>query len=337
MSLWGGCKAAKINGLTGAYKSRNTNFGAPAVKPRAIADLERIIEGRVDYDFPMSSLTSIRIGAPAWAVAHPRDEKELIEAMAFCREQDIPFVIIGNGTNLLVLDGGIEAVVIRVSQGLDHIKIIKYESGNAELDAGAGLPIRRLLGFAAARGLSGIEFLAGIPGTIGGAVATNAGAGGRSVAEGITQVRLVNARRDRWNMAFKDLRFTYRTMHLPPESAVSGAFFRLFSREAEEVRRMMGEFMKNRMRTQPLRYPSAGCMFKNPPGDFAGRLIDAAGMKSRRCGDAQISELHANFIINRGHARASDVLHLMHEARERVKLHAGIDLDPEIRILGSPG
>ncbi|MBW2148053.1 MAG: UDP-N-acetylmuramate dehydrogenase [Deltaproteobacteria bacterium] len=307
------------------------------MKRKVLSALERIVEGRMDYDVPMSKLTSIRIGGPAWAVVHPGDERELMEAMSFCRDHDVPFVIIGNGTNLLVLDGGIEAVVIRVGRGLDHIRIIKHESGHMELYAGAGLHIRRLLGFAAAHGLSGIDFLAGVPGTIGGAVATNAGAAGHSVAERITHVCLVNTRREQWKVAVKDLRFTYRTMQLPPESAVSGSFFRLFSREASEVRRTMGEFMKNRMRTQPLRYPSAGCMFKNPTGDYAGRLIDAAGMKGRRCGDAQISEVHANFIINRGHARAADVIYLMEKARERVKLEAGIDLDPEIRTLGTSG
>lgn len=302
----------------------------------AIAALARVMEGQVDYDFPMSGLTSMRIGGPAWAVAHPRDENDLAEAMIFCRQENLPFVLMGNGTNLLILDGELEAVVIRVAGGLDHIRVGEDPRGFVELEAGAGAPLRRLLGFAVARGLSGLEFLAGIPGTVGGAVATNAGAFGRSVADAIMRVRLVNSAGERWELNVKDMKFSYRRAQLPPESALSAVVFRLLAGKPGVIRRTMREHIKNRMLTQPLRFLSAGCIFKNPPGDFAGRLIEAAGMKGKRCGEAQISPIHANFIINRGQARAEDVLRLMQEARQRVMQLAGIELEPEIRILGAP-
>ena len=138
------------------------------MKPKAVDALARVIEGGVDYDFPMSYLTSIRIGGPAWAVVHPRDEKDLADAMSFCRVEKIPFVIIGAGTNLLILDACLEAVVIRAARGLDQIRMQEDASGCVELEAGAGLPLRRLLGFVVSRGISGMEFLAGIPGTAGG-------------------------------------------------------------------------------------------------------------------------------------------------------------------------
>jgi UDP-N-acetylmuramate dehydrogenase len=307
------------------------------MKRNAIANLERVIESGVDYDFPMAKIASIRIGGPAWAIAHPRDETDLAKAMTFCRKEEIPFVIIGNCTNLLILDGGLEAVVIRTAGGLSHIHMRSNASDYVEIEAGAGLPLRRLMGFVASHGLSGMEFLVGIPGTAGGAVATNAGAMGRSIAEVLTRVRLVNSRGERFEMDVKEMSFAYRMAHLPPESSVSAAFFHLVPGKAERIRQTMEEHIKNRMRTQPLRYPSAGCIFKNPPGHFAGSLLDAAGIKGLRCGGAQISELHANFIINQGGARAEDVLHLIQEARHRVMQQAGIDLETEIVILGSPG
>jgi UDP-N-acetylmuramate dehydrogenase len=302
----------------------------------AFEGLARAIEGRVDFDFPMSRLTSMRIGGPARAVAHPRDENDLVAAMKFCRQENLPFVIMGNGTNLLVLNGGLEAVVIRVAEGLNYIKLRKEQIGFVELEAGAGLSLRRLLGFAVARGLSGVEFLAGIPGTAGGAVATNAGAFGHAIADVIIKVRLVSSASESWELDVKEMKFNYRSAQLPHESAVSAVVFRLLPGKPEIIRKTIREHIKTRMRTQPIRHLSAGCIFKNPPGHFAGKLIEEAGMKGKRFGGAQISPLHANFIINLGQARAEDVLHLMEEARQRVLKLSGIELEPEIRVLGNP-
>ena len=307
------------------------------MKHGALNALSRIMKGKVAYSFPMSRITSFRIGGPAWAVAHPGDENELAAAMSFCHKAGVPCVIIGNGTNLLVLDGGLEAAVIRVSPGMISIRIVEESSPYVELEVGAGAPLRKLLGFALTRRLSGLEFLVSIPGSTGGAVATNAGAFERSMADVITKVRLVNEKGELFYLSGKDIGFSYRQARLPESSAISAVFFRLVAGDEGHIRRTMREHAKQRMKTQPLRYPSAGSVFKNPSGDFAGRLIEAVGLKGYRCGDAQISEVHANFIVNRGHASAAEVLCLMQEARRRVKQLTGVDLEPEIQVLGTQG
>jgi UDP-N-acetylmuramate dehydrogenase len=290
----------------------------------------KILPGRVRAGEPMIRHTSWRIGGLADVFVEPTSREELRLAVSYANERSIPLTIIGAGTNILVPDEGIRGVVVKVGSGLDRI----YLEENVII-AEAGAKLSRVAAVAREAGLGGFEFSAGIPGAIGGAVVMNAGANGASIGVLVKEILLLNMEGCFFKKTKEEMNFAYRSSALQSERAVVvEAAFSCCRRDKEAIREEMEVFIKKRKETQPLHYPSAGSIFRNPPGDSAGRLIEAAGLKGVRVGDAQISTLHANFIINLGAATARDVMALVERARKSVLELFGIELKPEVKVVG---
>jgi UDP-N-acetylmuramate dehydrogenase len=281
----------------------------------------------------MKNHTSWRIGGPADIFAEPTSREEMQLAVSYAHERSIPFTIIGAGTNILVSDEGFRGIIIKVGSGLDRISV-----NENFITAEAGAKLSRLAAAARDAGLGGFEFLAGIPGTVGGAVVMNAGANGSSVSMLVKEILLLNPDGCFIKKTKDEMEFGYRSSILQDENAMMAvvveAVFSCYRRGKEAVRDIMAAYIKKRKKTQPLQYPSAGSIFKNPPGDSAGRLIEAVGLKGERVGGAQISMLHANFIVNLGGATARDVLILIDRARKKVLDCFGIELKTEVKVIG---
>lgn len=293
-------------------------------------EMQNILPGRVRSGELMKKHTSWRIGGPADIFAEPASREEMQLTVSYAHERSIPLIIIGAGTNILVSDKGFRGIIIKVGSGLDRISV-----NENLITAGAGAKLSRLAAAARDAGLGGFEFLAGIPGTVGGAVVMNAGANGSSVGTLVIEILLLNPDGCFIKKTKDEMKFGYRSSILQDEqTVVMEAVFSCYRRDKEAVREAMEAYIKKRKDTQPLQYPSAGSIFKNPPGDSAGRLIEAAGLKGERVGGAQISMLHANFIVNLGGATACDVLMLIDRARKKVLECFGLELKPEIKVIG---
>ena len=272
------------------------------------------------------------MGGQAEAVYKANDLDTLKRVIAYLVAGHIPYVVVGKGSNLLVKDAGLKGVVILFRGAVAALE----EKRTEELTvlAGAGLGLDGLLNYCRNSGLGGLEFLAGIPGTVGGAIVMNSGAFGSEIGTRARDVHLIVPPGELVVMDRSKLEFSYRALCIEPGSVIVRVRFK-FDRETEEiVAKRIADFLARRKKRQPLEYPSAGSVFKNPPGDYAGRLIENAGLKGKRVGGAMISDKHCNFIVNTGGATAKDILELMRLARETVKRQAGIELEPEIRVMG---
>ncbi len=295
--------------------------------------LEAVVKGDVQFDVPMEMHTSFRAGGKAAALCFVSNLAQLQDLVSSLKEESIPFLVIGKGSNLLVKDTGFEGVMIRLKG--DFARIERSEHEKNLLWAGGGVTLHDLLRSCVEEGLSGLEFLAGIPGTVGGSVSMNAGAWGMDMGGVVEEIRFLTVegghviRRERG-----ELDFSYRRTPIPSGSVILTAGFRLKEEAPEAISARMAGYMKRRKEKQPLEFPNAGSVFKNPPDDYAGRLIESVGLKGVRVGGAMISEKHANFIVNTGGAKAADILALMELAREKVARQAGIELEPEIRVVG---
>lgn len=290
--------------------------------------------GEVQEALPLSRLTAGRVGGPADVVLTVRTVEALAVAAGWLWQREYPFRILGGGSNVLAADAGYRGVIV-----LNTCRAMRQEEGAAgpRLWAESGANFGMLARRSAEQGLSGLEWAVSIPGTVGGAVVGNAGAYGGDVAGSLEVAEILHPSegRSRWDSA--RLAYGYRSSWLkshPGEAVVLGAGFRCQLTSSEAVKARMAEFVAQRQRTQP---PGAswGSTFKNPPGDSAGRLLDEAGLKGLRRGDAQISPAHANFILNLGDARAADVRQLVEEARQRVKAQSGIELELEVELIGT--
>lgn len=291
----------------------------------------KIMPGRVRFGELMKKHTSWRIGGPADIYVEPASRGELQLAVSYAHELSIPLTVIGAGTNILVSDEGIRGIVIKIGSGLDWISV-----NENIIFAEAGAKLSRVASVARDAGLGGFEFSAGIPGDVGGAVVMNAGANGASVGAQVKEILLLNPEGVYFKKTKDEMNFGYRSSALQSELAVVvEAVFSCCRRDKNAINEDMDTYIKKRKDTQPLHYPNAGSVFKNPPGESAGRLIEAAGLKGERVGDAQISLMHANFIINLGAATARDVLMLINKARASVLDRFGIDLKPEVKVLGN--
>ena len=294
-------------------------------------EMLKILPGRVRSGEPMKKHTSWRIGGPADIYAEPANRGELQQAVSFAHERSIPLTVIGAGTNILVPDEGIRGIVVKIGSGLDRISV-----NENIIFAEAGAKLSRVASVARDAGLGGFEFSAGIPGAVGGAVVMNAGANGASVGAQVKEILLLNPEGVFFKKTKDEMNFSYRSSALQNEHAVVvEAVFSCCRRDKKAIKEEMDVYIKKRKETQPLHYPSAGSIFKNPPGESAGRLIESAGLKGEKVGDAQISDLHANFIINLGAATARDVLTLINKVRASVLDRFGIDLKPEVKVLGN--
>ncbi len=285
------------------------------------------VKGDVRFKEPMRLHTSFRIGGPADAYIEPADEPALRTLLAQAYRAKVPVFVMG-GTNLLVRDGGIRGVVVRLTK-FDRIN--EHEGGLLYAEGGVGMP--RLLKYALQRKLAGLEFAAGIPGTVAGSVVMNAGTRLGEMKDAVERVRLVTANGEITELSADEVGFGYRSTRLP-KGIVVGAWFRLRPDPHARIQETVKESLRRRKATQPLAMPNAGCVFKNPGGEPAGRFIEAAGLKGAQGGDAQVSTLHANFIVNRGRATARDVLSLIRKVGRTVEQRAGVTLQLEVKIVG---
>jgi UDP-N-acetylmuramate dehydrogenase len=301
------------------------------IAAEARAALEQALGEGVLFDVPMSRHTSLRIGGPADALATPADRAELIALLRICHQHRLARTLLGSGFNILVRDAGLDGVVISQKK----LRRLEERSGPAVF-AEAGVSHAGVTRFCQQHGFSGMEFAAGIPGTVGGWIAMNAGIGVREQKDVVVSIEIATADGgEERTLAGEQLDFRYRELVGLPEGAlVLSALFAVSPSTPDAVKAEIDRLLGQRSATQPLDVPSCGSVFRNPEGDFAGRLIEAAGLRGERIGGAQISTQHANFITNLGGATAADVLALIERARERVLERSGIELATEVKIMG---
>lgn len=280
---------------------------------------------RVKLNEPLKLHTTFKIGGPAKYLFEPKDIDELKLAVNLAKNNKIKIFILGNGSNLLVLDRGVSAIVIKLSG--EHFRKIIFKFNS--LRTGAGVLLQELIKRSSLRGLSGFEFLSGIPATVGGALMMNAGTPSFSISDLVEQIKVMDYNGKIKILKKQDLKFAYRQSHLS-KFIILEAVFKLRKSSVNKIKNTIRECWKRRSQTQELSWASAGCVFKNPRLDSAGRLIDLCGLKGRQSGQAFISDKHANFIINKGKASSQDILKLMGMIKKEVKKKFNIELEPEI-------
>lgn len=287
-------------------------------------------EGGLREKEPMSRHTTFHAGGPADYFAEPQNADQLAEVICICREKGVPYAVIGNGSNLLVGDLGYRGVVISIGKAFGEITVEENR-----ICAGAGALLASVARNALAAELAGFEFAAGIPGSVGGAVVMNAGAYGSEMKDVMVSATVLTQDGKVVKIPSGELELGYRTSCIPKKGyVVLGAEFVLEKGNPAQIRERMEELAGKRREKQPLEYPSAGSTFKRPEGDFAGRLIEVAGLRGFRVGDAQVSEKHCGFVINRGEASSADLLNLCREVQKRVREHSGVQLELEVKLLG---
>jgi UDP-N-acetylmuramate dehydrogenase len=283
-------------------------------------------------DAPLAPLTSVRVGGSAQALVRPRSVEALVALLRLVHQQGVPLSVLGGGANTLVGDGGVPGVTLKLPSDLFPESVELDEEGG-RLTLGTGSAIVRLPNLMRSNGLVGAEFLAGIPGTLGGAVTMNAGTKNGECFRVVEAVEVATAEGVGW-LTREQVPHRYRHASLPVGGVVTRVRFRLPRGDTEASKRAMEEDLAYRKRTQPLSQPNFGSVFTNPPGDFAGRLIERVGLKGHTLGRAQVSTVHANWIVNLGGASARDVAGLMALMQERVQAECGVELQPEVKRIG---
>ncbi|MDD4674681.1 MAG: UDP-N-acetylmuramate dehydrogenase [Syntrophaceticus schinkii] len=295
--------------------------------------LEEKVDGRVFAQVPMKNYTTWRVGGPADLLVIPWTTGDVKKALLFAQEYCLPLTVIGNGSNLLVLDGGVRGLVIKLGRGLKGASL-QGEMITAE----GGVMLPALARMALKSSLSGLEFAAGIPATVGGGIIMNAGAFGKDIGSLVQEVETIDHQGKQQKWLQDELSFSYRSSSLKGRNLIIlRAVFRLTPALKEDIAARMEANLAFRCKMQPTEFPSAGSVFRNPPHDYAGRLIEEVGLKGHRIGDAAVSPKHANFIVNCGSATAREILELIKTIQEQVSEQKGIMLAPEVLILGEEG
>ncbi len=278
---------------------------------------------------PMALHTTFKIGGPARLAVFPKNENEISEVIKKCKEENVRYMVVGNGSNLLVADEGIDAVVILLGKEFGEVKLIDDTTIFAE----AGAPLMKVCRFALENGLSGLEFAYGIPGSCGGGAFMNAGAYGGELGDVMFRCDHIDKDGNKGSLEGDDLKLAYRhSAYYENGCVITGAYFKMQKADKEEIKAKMADYMSRRRDKQPLEYPSAGSTFKRPEGNFAGALIEQCGLKGTSVGGAEISTKHAGFVINKGGATCKDVLDLCKKVADTVKAEKGIDLEMEVRV-----
>lgn len=292
--------------------------------------IEMVEKERVLQKEPMSRHTTFRVGGAADYFVSVKTEEEIWKVLALCKEEGIPFFVLGNGSNLLVGDGGYRGVIVQICKEMNAITV---EGDRLRVQAGALLS--KIGNVALDAGLTGFEFGAGIPGTLGGAVYMNAGAYGGEMKDVIESATVLNPQGERMVLSKEELELGYRTSKVAKEGyVVLEAVLKLQPGDPEEIREKMAQLREQRVTKQPLEFPSAGSTFKRPTGYFAGKLIQDAGLAGLTVGGAQVSEKHCGFVINRGGATAAEIMELVRQVQQKVKETFGVELELEVRRLG---
>jgi len=292
-------------------------------------EVRKLIKGRVLFNVPMKRFTSMKVGGPVDVILFPRNVGELKKVILYARKKSIPVMILGKGTNMIVRDKGIRGWVINLTLGL---KKIRAEGEVVEAEAGA--PLQRLVQFSIQKELAGFEPFYGIPGTVGGGLAMNAGAWGSELKDILFSMTLMKKNGDIIERPRSRLRFSYRGLVLPSKWIILKGRFQLKKGKKGEMVERVKSYSEQRRERQPLDYPSAGSIFKNPARGRAGRWIEDVGLKGYRIGQAMVSERHANFIINLGNATATDVIRLMERVEKKVSEEKGVYLEREVKVVG---
>jgi UDP-N-acetylmuramate dehydrogenase len=290
-------------------------------------------KGKVEFNAPMRGHTSLAIGGPADIVVSPEDPVSVKNIVMLLSRLNVRFVALGGGTNILVTDRGIEGVVVKLG-AFSRVEIINEEDARAELFVEAGAMLQKIVNLCRDRGYTGMEGLTGIPGTVGGAICGNAGSCGSEMKDVLASVVLLHSDGTLDRVGVEDLDFGYRKSGVGGTDIVLSANITLRRDDTDAVTLRTENCFKQKKAAQPVSGRSAGCVFKNPAGMSAGRLIDEAGCKSMRIGDIEVSGIHANFFVNLGKGTAADYLALMDAVSARVKERSGVILEPEIRIIG---
>ena len=292
--------------------------------------LESILGSRVGFDEPMSRHTTWKVGGPAEAFCRVWSEDELVGVLELLSRSGTPWRVIGRGSNLLVSDDGVEGAILVLEGELSEIEL----GQNGEIRAGGGASLTLLLRLAAEHDLSGLEFATGIPGSVGGAVFTNAGARGWEFKDVVTKVRMMGPTGGVHVLDREMLNFTYRRLRLGGPKIIVSAIVKLRPGSREDIEAEMKRHLAHRQKTQPLNRPSAGSVFLNPPGDYAGRMIDTRGLRGSTEGGVRVSNTHANFIVNLGGGTAADIVKLIGRVVAKVKDEYGVTLTPEVHLVG---
>ena len=287
---------------------------------------------KIHFDCPMHGYTTFRIGGKAQALFLAERRDELQAVVSFLGQEGVPYIVVGKGSNLLVRDEGFDGVFLMLRGELAGVE--KDQRGEYRLLAGGGLGIPELLSVCRRESFAGLEFLAGIPGTVGGAVAMNAGAWGQEIEGLVRDLEILTPQADFTVQDRSTLTFLYRSLAIPEGSIIVKVAFILKQGSPERINQNMADYRAQRRQTQPLDAASAGSVFKNPPGDHAAILIEGVGLKGKRIGGAMISPKHANFIVNTGGATAKDVLALIKLAQARVEQETGARLELELKVVG---
>ena len=295
-----------------------------------LTELQNVMGGSwIFMEEPMKKHTTFRVGGPADVLVQP-DETALAAILALCRQYYVPYSFIGNGSNLLVGDKGIRGVVIEMTDPMGNIEV-----DGTKITAQAGAMLSKIANTAASNGLGGMEFAAGIPGSVGGAVVMNAGAYGREMKDIIEKVYVLDENGAQLELDRDALDLGYRHSCIPEKKyIVTKVVLELVPRNEAEIRSEMKELNEKRAEKQPLQYPSAGSTFKRPEGYFAGKLIMDAGLRGYQVGGAQVSEKHCGFVINKGDATAADICQLMRDVSDKVQAQFGVVLEPEVKMIG---
>ena len=289
-----------------------------------------ITKGTVLTEEPMSRHTSFQIGGPAEIFVQPATGDEVRQAICLAKEEQIPFFVVGNGSNLLVSDDGFRGMIVQIGRNLQEISV-----EDNVIYAQAGALLSRVSKTALEHGLTGMEFAAGIPGSLGGAVAMNAGAYGGEMKDILTDAEVLTPDGEIKILSLEELDLSYRHSCIFDEDyIVLSVHLQLEQGDTTVIRNRMDELARARREKQPLEYPSAGSTFKRPEGYFAGALIQDAGLKGYTVGGAQVSEKHSGFVINRGGATAEEVLFLIKQVQKKVKSRFGVTMEPEVRMVG---
>lgn len=295
-----------------------------------LTELQNVMGGSgIFMEEPMKKHTTFRVGGPADVLVQP-DETALAAILALCRQYHVPYSFIGNGSNLLVGDKGIRGVVIEMTEPMGDIEV-----QGTRITAQAGAMLSKIANTAASNGLGGMEFAAGIPGSVGGAVVMNAGAYGGEMKDIIERVYVLDENGAQLELDRTALDLSYRHSCIPDKKyIVTKVVLELVPRDEAEIRSKMKELNEKRAEKQPLQYPSAGSTFKRPEGYFAGKLIMDAGLRGYQVGGAQVSEKHCGFVINKGDATAADICQLMQDVADKVQAQFGVVLEPEVKMIG---
>ncbi len=295
--------------------------------------IKKIVSGRILFDELMSCHASMGVGGKVDLLVFPENVEELTGLVSHFAKNSIPFLPVGNCTNLIVRDGGFRGALISL-KGLQKVEVKGGGKETVLIYAEAGVSLSQIVDLSIRESLSGVEFCAGIPGSVGGGVKMNAGAYGRELKDVIKSVSLFNGEGEVKEIPGEALPFEYRNLGIPEGTTITGTTLYLSRGRKEEIQKRVSEILEVRKGKHPLDHRNAGSVFKNLPGYSAGQIIDELGIKGTRVGDAQVSEKHGNFIVNLGNAKASDVISLIEIVRQRVMGERGIALDTEVKIVG---